>query len=96
MGTLDSIALDLIRPLHPVRQEWLFDELVADMTENGWQGRPLIVIERESDYLAWTGSHRVAAAADAGLTTILCYVIQEGELTRHGFEAEWGHVFDDE
>jgi hypothetical protein len=46
-----------IQPLHDVvkvRQGGL-KGLVDDMKENGWQGRPLLVIESESGYLAWTG-----------------------------------------
>jgi len=64
------------------------------MEENGWQGRPLLVIERQSDYLAWTGSHRLAAAAKAGLESVPCYVLHESRLQQHGFDAERGHALD--
>jgi hypothetical protein len=66
------------------------------MKDNGWRGRPLLVIERKSDYLAWTGSHRLAAAKLAGLDSVPCYVLSETELTSRGFDAELGHVEDRE
>jgi len=72
----------------------LLRSLATDMKENGWTERPLLVIERASDFLAWTGSHRIAAAKLAGLETVPCYVLQESELTSRGFEAQFGHVMD--
>jgi len=66
------------------------------MRKNGWQGRPLLVIERESKepwYVAWTGSHRIAAAIDAGLDEVPCYVLDESLLPEE-VDAEWGHVQD--
>ena len=64
-----------IVPLHGPRLD--YHDLTDDMLGNGWQGRPLLVIERDEDYLAWTGSHRIAAARDAELVTIPCYVIAD-------------------
>jgi hypothetical protein len=94
MNTIVDIQPDLIKPLHEARSQRLLTELADDMKENGWQGRPLLVIERASDYLAWTGSHRIAAARKAGLSSVPCHVVKERELIRHGFDAEWGHVDD--
>jgi ParB-like chromosome segregation protein Spo0J len=94
VNTIIEIDLDLIKPLHKVRSQRKLNELADDMKENGWQGRPLLVIERASDYQAWTGSHRIAAAEEAGLSTVPCYVIQERKLIRHGFDAVLGHVDD--
>lgn len=85
-----------ITPLHEARSPRHLRELVDDMRLNGWHGRPLLVIERENGYLAWTGSHRIAAAKEAGLTQIPCYVLSESELNAHGFDAERGHVEDRE
>lgn len=89
-----QIDLELIKPLHNVRNKPHFDALVTDMKENGWRGRPLLVIEREDDYLAWTGSHRIAAAIEVGFETVPCYVLPESELLEKGFDAERGHVED--
>lgn len=83
-----------IEPLHEARIPALLRELAEDMEENGWSGRPLLVIERKSEYLAWTGSHRIAAARKAGLKAVPCYVVAELKLTRLGFDASWGHVMD--
>lgn len=71
---------DEITPLHPVRNKKLLNQLVADTLKNGWQGPRLLVIKRESDYLAWTGSDRIAAAKIAELDQVPCYVLPEGEL----------------
>jgi hypothetical protein len=51
-----------IIPLHPVRDQDVFRELVSDMTENGWCGRPLLVIACAAGFQAWTGSHRIIAS----------------------------------
>ncbi|MCX6922581.1 MAG: ParB/RepB/Spo0J family partition protein [Verrucomicrobia bacterium] len=83
-----------IKPLHPVTDKRLLRELIADMKDNGWQGRPLLVIERASGYLAWTGSHRIPAATKAGLISVPCYVLQEHQLLPYDCDAEWGHVMD--
>jgi len=66
------------------------------MRENGWQGRSLLVIQRETQYFAWTGSHRIAAAREVGLESIPCYVIAEEKLLPFEANAEWGHVEDRE
>src|SRR6266480_2373702 len=53
-GMITLINLGEIQPLHDtvkLRQAAL-KGLVDDMKGNGWQGRPLLVIERESGYLA--------------------------------------------
>ena len=93
-GSLEMIAPEEITPLHEVRSDRLLASLSKDMEENGWQGRPLLVIEREADYLAWTGSHRIAAARRVGLATIPCYVLSEDALMGLGVEADRGHVED--
>jgi len=66
------------------------------MRENGWEGRSLLVIQRETKFFAWTGSHRIAAAREVGLESIPCYVIAEEKLLPFDVDAEWGHVEDQE
>jgi hypothetical protein len=90
----ENIDLDEITPIHEVRNLKLVKELVSDMRENGWQGQPLLVIERAQDYFAWTGCHRIEAAKQVGYSSVPCYVIQERDLQSLGFDAEWGHVDD--
>ena len=62
--------------------------------ENGWTGRPLLVIDRGNGYLAWTGSHRIEAARRADLQAVPCYVVDESKLIKHGVDAAGGHVQD--
>ena len=92
--SIEYISLEQITPLHELRSSQHLQDLVDDMRENGWRGRPLLVIERAEDYLAWTGSHRLAAAKDARIISVPCYVLAESELTSRGFDAEHGHVED--
>lgn len=57
-----------IQPLHDVEDEAKLESLIESMRVNGWQGAPVVVVEREdSDPLAATGSHRVAAAREVGI-----------------------------
>ena len=87
---IEYVELESVTPLHKPRSDRHLQNLTAEMKENGRKGRPLLVIERDSDYLAWTGSHRIAAARLAGLTSIPCYILPESKLTAVGFDAEWG------
>jgi hypothetical protein len=93
-GLITSIDPREIEPLHGVRDQTLLDNLATGMKQSGWQGRPLLVIDRESGYLAWTGSHRIAAAIEAGLSLVPCYVIDERELLDRRFDPARDHVMD--
>lgn len=93
-GYSKNIEIETLTPLHEPRDCQYLQNLADDMEENGWSERPLLVIERDNDFLAWTGSHRIAAAKLAGLVSIPCYVVQECELTSRGFDAAQGHVQD--
>ena len=63
----------------------LVEQLIADMKEHGWRGRPLLIEEAKYPGLpfprfhAWTGSHRIEAAREAGLETVPCLVIEPAE-----------------
>ncbi len=83
-----------IEPLHEVRNQSAVAEIVQEMSENGWRGRPLLVIRSTGRFVAWTGSHRIAAARDAGLATVPCYVLDESRLAAYDVDARWGHVDD--
>ena len=67
---LSSMQMGRIRPFHEVRDAEKLAALVADMTERGWHGRPLVVIDCGDYYQAITGSHRWAAANEVGLDEI--------------------------
>lgn len=63
------------------------------MEENGWNGRPLLVIRSGDENYAWTGSHRIAAARAASLQEVPCYVLDESILP-DGIDARRGHCED--
>ena len=96
MDAISELDPEEIEALDEVTNPAHFDELVADMKENRWRrGLPLLVIECEKGYFAWTGSHPIAAAIEAGLSLVPCYVIHERELIRHGgVNARRGHHSD--
>jgi len=59
------------------------ETLVTKMRAHGWVGRPLLVEEvrpfEHAQYFAWTGSHRIAAATQAGLSRVPCRVLLHGD-----------------
>lgn len=72
---LTAINPQSITPLHGVKDTDKLAALGESMTE-GWQGRPLLAIDLgNNDIQAITGSHRIAAAIDAGLDRIPVYII---------------------
>ena len=76
----EEISPKSIRPLHEVRDEAKFAALVDSMETSGWVGRPLLVVdEGGGDYVALTGSHRLSAALEAGLSEVPCVVVQQCE-----------------
>src|SRR5688572_30545940 len=83
-----------IVPLHEPRNAAAVEAMAQDMGENGWTGRPLLVVQSASGFQAWTGSHRIAAAREADLSTVPCYVIQEGVFADSDVDATFGHVDD--
>jgi hypothetical protein len=74
MTTTGPIDLEprRVTPLHEVRDADKFASLVAAMRDGGWQGRPVLVTQWGDGWVALTGSHRVAAAVEAGLDEIPC------------------------
>lgn len=82
---MHRMSPDRIEPPHEVMDEELAGRLAESMRTNGWQGAPLVIVDRESgDPLAVTGSHRIAAARVAGIAVPVIYL---DELTAaHGIE----------
>jgi hypothetical protein len=59
------VPLSAITPVHEVRMFDWKDKLIQEMRENGWVGRPLLVLrEGKGDFGALTGSHRFGALAE--------------------------------
>ena len=67
MSELDLTFIDEATPRHGVRNERLFAELVTSLGAEGWTGRPLLAFERGGEKVLLTGSHRYAAAREAGV-----------------------------
>lgn len=57
-------------PPHEVRDERKLARLANSMAADGWIGRPILVLKFGPHYYALTGSHRIAAARIAGLSSI--------------------------
>jgi hypothetical protein len=82
---------DLIIPPHEIDDKVKHRLLVKKMLEEGWQGRPLLVeglpvggrFFRET-MQGWTGSHRIAAALDAGIKLVPVARIDIERLRRRG------------
>lgn len=72
----EDVAVSRIIPLHEVRDAAKMEALTASMEANGWQGRPLLVVaDGCGNYFGLTGSHRYAAASEAGLEMAPCVVL---------------------
>jgi hypothetical protein len=102
MNTVDQLGVEMILdpqeiiPLHGSRGKQQVKALMGDMEENGRPGRPLLVIERDGTYFAWTGSHRLTAAVEEEFTGVPCYVIPESAIIRYEATADHGHFEDHE
>ncbi len=77
-----------IEPPHEVDDVSLLEQLVEDMTRDGWQCRPLLVEEINRvgpvpiPYQGWTGSHRIEAARQARLSQVPRLVITAEEVQK--------------
>lgn len=66
--TIAEYPASRIATWHEVQDEAKLAALVDSMTRDGWVGAPIVVItEADADPQAITGSHRVPAAAEAGI-----------------------------
>ena len=63
-----------LSPRHEVQDESKLADLVAGMIMDGWQGRPLLVVDNGT-MRCLTGSHRLAAAREAGLVDVPAVVV---------------------
>jgi hypothetical protein len=66
-----------VQAVHPPWLDHVVEQLTTSMRAEGWRGRPLLVEEEDQSlsvirYVAWTGSHRIAAAIKAELKTSPC------------------------
>lgn len=63
----DYVSPKKLFPPHEVRDQRKLSKLTDSMIKNGWQGRPILVVDLGQGDEAITGSHRIAAAKDAGI-----------------------------
>lgn len=74
----DSVGMspDDITPVNDITNQSKFEDIAADMKENGWQGDPILAYEGGNGMQSVTGSHRIYAAREAGLNEIPVSVIK--------------------
>ncbi|HLX64067.1 MAG TPA: hypothetical protein VKX17_22535 [Planctomycetota bacterium] len=72
-----------VRKVNSITHPEFLDKLIASMRAVGWRGRPLLFEEvLTGDHVtlfAWTGSHRIDAAAKAPLKTVPGWVMRASE-----------------
>jgi|GEM_PF-2441726 len=77
---IKTVKLETIEQFHGITDKEKLRQLTKDMEENGWNGRPIIVIDCGGEYSALTGSHRIEAARKAGLYEIPVAVVDHGTM----------------
>ena len=87
-----KVSIYNVEPPHRANNAEKLQRLTASMEEGGWQGRPLVVLEVADGFAAWTGSHRLQAARDAGLEEVPA-VLLDNELWEV-IDEELGNIWD--
>lgn len=77
---IKNIKLCKIEQFHEPTNKDHLNELIESMEENGWNGRPLLVVDCGGEYSALTGSHRIAAARKAELDEVPCAIVDCGTM----------------
>ncbi len=87
--TLESV-LDFPEPRHDVKKPENVAALVASMKQHGWQGRPVLVVRDGGTSVAWTATHRLEAAKQAGLkpSDVPMTVVDGAKLREAGFDLD--------
>lgn len=63
-----NIEARWIEPVNGIQDKAKFDHLVKDFKKNGWSGRPILAWNDDGyHWQAFTGSHRILAAREAGI-----------------------------
>ena len=71
------VGVNSVYPPHAVRDTAKRDRIRLAMEQDGWTGRPLLVMDCGGYYKALTGSHRLDAAMRAGINKIPVVVTAE-------------------
>lgn len=94
--TMENIVISpwRITPPHSVTDQEKFESIRDGLELNGWTGRPILVLEWGEEWIALTGSHRIAAARAAGFEGVPCAVLPAAAL----IAAEYGpeDMYDDD
>lgn len=70
------ISPRLIVPHHEATDHAKLSTLMRSMHEHGWIGRPIVAHPCDAGrYQAWSASHRLAAALQAGLALVPVFVV---------------------
>lgn len=77
--TVEYLSPEEITPMNGITNSEMYEYLTDDIRRNGYSGRPVVVYETPYGYQALTGSHRVAAAREAGIE-IPAVVIYDGDV----------------
>lgn len=77
---------EYIEPLHPVVDEEKVSALVSAMRAYGWNGRPVLTIDALEYEIALTGTHRLAAAEQAGIAVPTLAIDQSDIVSEQGYE----------
>lgn len=84
-----------ISPLHGVLDFAKLADLKASLRADGWQGRPILVIETADGLRGLTGSHRVEAAQQIGME-IPVLMISADEAEAADLDADYLCATDDD
>jgi hypothetical protein len=76
----DKVSTHKLYPPHDVDRPEAFHDLVRSMKTVGWLGRPLLGLDLGDHHQLLTGSHRYAAAKEAGISEIPVHSINGGDL----------------
>lgn len=79
-----TLRANQIIPPHAVKDAAKLTALVSAMLAEGWTERAILVHDDGNGVHAWTGSHRIAAAREAGVRVPVVYIT--GDIERRGDE----------
>jgi hypothetical protein len=70
----EIVSAKKVLPPHAPDDPEKLSALVESMKKEGWKGRPVVAMKYRNQIIGITGSHRIQAAADAGIDVPLVYV----------------------
>lgn len=86
LGEEPESSIANIQTRHEIRDPEKVAALAESMRANGWQGRPVLVLDDNGTQTAWTATHRLEAAKQAGLTDVPMVHIDADALRAAGYD----------